>query len=185
MFSGNNLVESELIPRVYGYYDAGFALPIDHSSLWVRSAAGKSFGDPEQPFANFYFGGFGNNWVDYQNVRRYREYYSFPGIELNEVGGTSFGKLLVEWTLPPIRFQRVGFPAFYSNWTQLAFFTSGMVANINNDADRRSLLNIGAQMDFETVLFSNLESTVSVGYAAALERGNSSTEFMVSLKILR
>ncbi len=37
------------------------------------------------PYANFYFGGFGNNYVDRRNVKRYREYDSFPGFEINEI----------------------------------------------------------------------------------------------------
>ena len=30
------------------------------------------------------FGGFGNNYVDHGEVKRFRSYYSFPGLELNE-----------------------------------------------------------------------------------------------------
>ncbi|MCB9250095.1 MAG: hypothetical protein H6613_16875 [Ignavibacteriales bacterium] len=71
--------------------DYGFALPINHSSIWLRSSAGYSYGDRDEPFANFYFGGFGNNYVDNLPEKRYREYYSFPGVELNSIGGTNYG----------------------------------------------------------------------------------------------
>ena len=37
--------------------------------------------------AKFYFGGFGNNYVDDGEVKRYREFGSFPGFEIDEVGG--------------------------------------------------------------------------------------------------
>ena len=33
------------------------------------------------PFANFYFGGFGNNWVDHLDEKRYRRVSSFPGVD--------------------------------------------------------------------------------------------------------
>ena len=49
-------------------------LPLKHSSLWLRSSAGYVAGDDrDEPFANFYFGGFGNNWVDHREEKRYRE----------------------------------------------------------------------------------------------------------------
>jgi len=35
------------------------------------------------------------------------------------------------------------------------------------------------------VLFSSLESTLSLGYATAVEKGRSSQEVMLSLKLLR
>ena len=63
-------------------------------------SVGYSYGERNNPYANFYFGGFGNNWVDYLHEKRYREYYSFPGVELNWVGGTNYAKILLEWCLP-------------------------------------------------------------------------------------
>jgi hypothetical protein len=51
-----------------GTLDVGFPLPIPHSSIWLRSAAGGSNGDAQQPLANFYFGGFGNNYVDSRSI---------------------------------------------------------------------------------------------------------------------
>ena len=35
----------------------------------------------DDPVANFYFGGFGNNYVDSRTIKRYREYDAFPGFE--------------------------------------------------------------------------------------------------------
>ena len=73
-----------------GTFDVGVPLPIAHSSVWLRNAAGFSPNDVNNLFANFYFGGFGNNYVDYRNEKRYREFYSFPGLELNEAGRPQF-----------------------------------------------------------------------------------------------
>ena len=47
--------------RIHGHYDVGVALSSAHSSIWLRTAAGFSPQDPAEPFANFFFGGFGNN----------------------------------------------------------------------------------------------------------------------------
>lgn len=170
-----NRVNGDFFPRVYATYDRGAILPIPHSSVWLRSSAGKSFGDRDNPFANFFFGAFGNNWVDYQDAHRYREYYAFPGLDLNEAGGTSFGKATAEWDLPPLRFRAAGVPSLYANWARLALFTSQLRTGGRNYHD------LGAQVDLSLVLFSNLESMFSVGYAKA----GRSNEVMASLKLLR
>jgi hypothetical protein len=185
--SDNSLVRSTFYPRLYGTFDYGFLLPIDHSSLWFRTSAGYSPGNRDQSFANFYFGGFGNNWIDHAaSVNRYREYYSFPGVELDAIAGTNFGKALVEWTLPPVRFKKIGVAALYANWLRLALFSSGIVTNMESDAYRSRIANVGAQLNLKIVIFSSLESTFSVGYARAMQRGLSpSEETMISLKILR
>ena len=181
-----NYVNSDFFPRLFGTWDLGFLTPIPHSSVWFRSSAGKSWGDRDNPFANFFFGGFGNNWVDYRNVLRFREYTSFPGVELNEIGGADFVRGMVEWTLPPIRFEKLGVPAFYSNWLRFSLFASGIETNIASSRRRGRTTNIGAQADLSLVAFSSLDSTLSVGYARAYPRGSrSSDEFMISLKLLK
>ena len=61
----------------------------------------------------------------------------------------------------------------------------GAATDIGNADFRRTLYDVGAQVDFSMVLFSNLESTFSVGYATAFEKGRRSNEAMLSLKLLR
>ena len=174
-----------MYPRIFANYDYGLLLPINHSSVWIRGSSGISFGKRLDPFANFFFGGFGNNWVDYLSERRYREYYSFPGTELNAIPGTNYSKLLFEWTLPPVRFRRFGVPSFYSSWARIALFTSGITSNLDSKSYRYTLYNIGSQIDFRLVLFSRFQAIFSLGYAIAVEKDQSqSSEFMISLKLL-
>ena len=181
-----NYVESELLPRLFGTLDYGVPLPIDHSSLWMRASAGKSFNsDPDDEFGNFFFGGFGNNYIDYRDSQRYHEYYSFPGVEINEIGGTEFGKLLAEWALPAVRFRRLGVQGLYANWARLSLFSSGLLTDFSDTPARREIVNGGAQIDVSLVMFSNLESMLSVGYARAFEHGEHSDEFMASLRLLK
>jgi hypothetical protein len=185
IISTNDYVNSKLYPRIYSNFDYGFLLPINHSSLWFRGSSGYSLGDRFDPFANFFFGGFGNNWVDYLSEKRYREYYSFPGTELNAIPGTNYGKVLFEWNLPPIRFRHLGVPSFYSSWARIALFTTGITTNLDSKRDRYVLYNIGTQIDFQLVLFSRLKAVFSLGYAIAAEKDqNQSNEFMISLKLL-
>jgi len=180
----HNYVQSRVLSLLHSEFDYGFLLPLDHSFIWLRTSFGYSFQERENPFANFYFGGFGNNWVDRQSEKRYREYYSFPGLELNALGGTNYAKGMLEWTLPPLRFRHFGVPGLYLMWARVALFSSGIVTNLGSSPDRSELMNFGAQIDFRFVVFSRLENTLSFGYAAALEQGQSPRkEFMVSLKI--
>lgn len=180
-----NYANKVLYPRIYSVFDFGFALPLNHSSIWLRSAAGYSYGDRDEPFANFYFGGFGNNWVDHQSEKRYREYYSFPGVELNEIGGTNFVKLLLEWNIPPLRFRNVGYSSIYAPWLRTSLFATALSTNIDDKDIRRALTNFGIQTDLKIAMLSHLKMTFSFGYALAWEENKKvSQEFMISLKIL-
>ena len=181
----NYYADRTIFPHVFLNLHYGFLLPLPHSSLWIRSSFGISGGDRSIAFANFYFGGFGNNWIDHRNAQRFREFYSFPGVELNSIEGQNFTKLMAEWTLPPIRFRRFGYTNLYLNWSRLSLFSSGIFTDVQKKNFRRTAGNIGAQLDFKLVFFSYLSSTFSLGYAVAFEKDRRrSSEFMVSLKIL-
>jgi hypothetical protein len=181
-----DLVKGRGFVRTYADLDLGFALPLRHSSVWLRSSSGFCPQSPEEPYANFYFGGFGNNWVDHLSEKRYRAQYSFPGVELNEVAGRNYVKSMLEWNLPPLRFRRVGKPGFYLTWARPALFATGLVTNLDRSATRRSLANVGAQVDLRFSMLSALDLTLSGGYGVAFEDGRSPRgEVMVSLKILK
>ncbi|HEX6790698.1 MAG TPA: hypothetical protein VF247_05245 [Candidatus Krumholzibacteria bacterium] len=180
-----NLVNEDFYGKGTAELDVGVPTPIDHSSIWLRGAGGYSRGDREDSFASFYFGGFGNNYVDHQEVKRYRDYDRFPGVDIDEIGGTSFTRLMAEWTLPPVKFRRIGFPRLYCTYARAALFTTGLATNLDDDVFRREAINWGGQVDFRLVIFSALESTLSIGGAAAKEEGrDTETEFMISLKIM-
>jgi hypothetical protein len=179
-----NAVSGSYFTRVSAGYSFGRLLPINHSSLWIRGAAGASFAPRSETLANFYFGGFGNNWLDHGDIRRYREAESFPGLAINDAGGGTFAKLTLEWLLPPLRFRRAGVQNLYTTWARAAFFSSALATNIDRGL-RREVLDAGMQVDFRLVLFSSMESTLSLGYALAFEAArHPAREFMVSLKIL-
>ncbi len=179
-------VDRDVFTRVRGSFDRGMALPAGHMSIWFRQAAGFSPNDRSQPFASFFFGGFGNNYVDRGTAQRYRETYSMPGAELNEIGGRNFVKSMIELNLPPVRFQRLGTPGFYVPWMRPAIFVGGLGTNLDDRPSRRFLYNAGAQVDFSISALSVLDMTLSIGGAVAFERGQAPRrEAMVSLKVLR
>ena len=193
LLTAASLVNERFYPRIYTHLDYGMPLALDHSSLWLRSSAGYSFGSAQNPFANFFFGGFGNNWIDHQEEKRYREYYSFPGMDINQVGGKNYGKIMLEWNLPPLRFSSLGFTSLYCRWMRTALFSSVLQTNLGQREApasaqalgvRRTLTNLGAQIDFRLVTLSRFDNTFSLGYAVAIEKNKVNKEFMVSLKIL-
>lgn len=184
--SQSSLVDSALFTRVRGTFDRGFALPFGHASLWFRQAAGFSPHDREEPFANFFFGGFGNNYVDHGNEKRYRDTYSLPGAELNEIPGRNFVKSTIEVNLPPLRFEGVGTPGFYVPWLRPAVFVAGLATNLDDGAARRSVVSAGAQIDVGMFALSALDLMFSVGAGVAFEDGHRPRrEVMLSLKLLR
>jgi len=183
--SQGNYANKTFYPRLYGTLDYGFLTPLRNSPVWIRTSLGKSFGDRAQPFANFYFGGFENNYIDHLSTSRYREYYTFPGVAIDQIGTTDFAKSMVEWNLPPVRFRRFGTTYLYCNWARLTLFSSVLGGNLTSAPTRLVYGNAGTQLDFRVVIASYFNSTFSVGYAEAVENhGRTSSEVMVSLKLL-
>ncbi|HET7291634.1 MAG TPA: hypothetical protein VFM88_04350 [Vicinamibacteria bacterium] len=183
---GTEVADGKGYFSTYADLDFGFGLPLRHSSVWLRSSAGFSPGDLDQPYSNFFFGGFRNNWVDHREEKRYRTQPSFPGVEINEISGRNYVKSLFEWNLPPIRFRRAGSPGFYITWARPALFAGGLVTNLDDAGIRRELATVGGQLDFRFTILSRLDMTLSGGYAMALEDGSSPRhEWMASLKVLR
>ena len=181
-----NHVNGTSYPRLNLDAARGFLLPLSHSSLWLRASAGTALaGHRSDPFARFYFGGFGNNWVDHRAVRQFRETESFPGIAINAVGGASYGKAQVEWTSPPLRFRRAGIPSFYLRWAALSLFATGLTTDVDDAAARRTMASAGAQLDVRMVTLSHLDSTFSLGFAMARGEGVPlGSVWMFSFKIM-
>lgn len=175
---------NDTIPKFRVGLDFGFALPWKHSSVWLYNSAGIADGDRLNTLTNFYFGGFGNNYVDDGDVKRYRKFYSMPGFEIDAISARDFAKSVVEWNLPPIRFRSVGTPAFFLTWIRPAVFVSGLWTDPGEEFDR-TFTSAGLQLDLRFTLGHRHSMTLSAGYAAGYRSGTKvDDEFMLSLKIL-
>ena len=175
---------------------------VDHLPFWIRASAGYSLvgddhsTDPNSSFGEFYFGGFGNNWIDHQGIKRYREYYPFPGAGITSIGATNYVRIMGELILPPLRFRHVGTPFFYLNWARMSLFSSVLqgsdMYSYTDDGEKMiRFKNIGVQIDIRLVLFSYMQSTLSIGYGIAQGYINEKSnwhdfkpETMISLQIL-
>jgi len=170
---------------------AGALLGSSHISVWLRGYAGASAGEADDPFANYYFGGFRNNYVDHGAVKRYQDAISFPGLEIDQIGGNNFAKVQAELILPPLRLRHIGGSFLFLKWMRLSAFSTAIITNIHDDSKKDNIyvqeraINGGAQLDLQIMLFSYLRSMISVGGAVARTRdGQRHEEFMVSLKIM-
>jgi len=177
--------DSEFVPKIYAGLDFGFALPWRHSSIWLYNATGISGGDRDNTLANWYFGAFGNNYVDDREVKRYRKFNSFPGFNIDEISGQNFAKSVLEWNLPPVIFREIGTPSFYLTWMRTALFAGVLSTDLGNDKYDETYLSFGLQIDFQFTVVHRLPMTLSFGYAQAYVSGNKyDDEWMISLKIL-
>jgi hypothetical protein len=191
---GTAITEGKLYPNLVGNADFGIPLIIKHTSLWIRSAVGRSFSNTYNPFTRFGFAAFGNNYVDSYQPKQFRDIYSLPGLTYNDdkyIESQDFGKIMTEVILPPIRYKKLGFFNLFANWTQASIFASALVSrDYDQEYDESYIdkfVNIGAQIDTRVVLFSLLPSTFSIGFARAYDINDtqmSYDEFMISLKIL-
>ena len=173
-----------MYPKFRGEFDLGFALPWKHASVWLHSSAGGANGDRDDVLTNFYFGGFGNNYVDNGSVKRYHDYDSMPGFEIGGIAAKRFAKTLVEFNTPPIRFAEVGTPALYLGEIQASLFAGTLLTEPGSSREER-YSTVGVQFDLTFTALHRLPMTVSVGYAQGFADGGDDTgEFMLSLKVL-
>ena len=177
--------DSDFVPKVRVGLDFGFALPLKHSSIWLYNAAGLSGGNRDNSLANWFFGAYGNNYVDDGEVKRYRNFYSFPGFDIDRLQGQDFAKSMLEWNLPPVTFKEVGTPAFYLSWIRTALFAGVLVTDIGNGELKQTYHSLGIQADLHFTIVHRLAMTISVGFAQGYIDGHKyDHEWMISLKIL-
>jgi len=146
---------------------------------------GYSPGDPAEPFANFYFGSFGNNGLDRRDPKQYRQPSRFPGIPIDAVGGTNYVKGMIDWNLPAWRFHRAGVLPLFASWARASLFSGALATNLDAPGRREEIVDAGLQTDLRLQLLTHQPFTLSFGYARAFPRDRASTdEWMLSLKVL-
>ncbi len=181
---GADHANDEFFPSIRGGIDFGVPLPMNNSSIWLYTAAGAARGDEVSPLSSFYLGAFGNNYVDDREVKRYREFDSFPGFEINEIDAQSFVRSVAEINLPPVRFEDVGSPGFFLSSLRTAVFAGALEAE-PAVGERRSYQTIGIQTDWNFTVAHRLPMVLSLGYAEGFEDGERrGNEVLVSLKIM-
>ena len=182
--AGVDHANDETFPSIRGGIDVGVPLPINNASAWLYTAAGTVGGDDASPLSAWYMGAFGNNYVDDREIKRYREFDSFPGFEINEIEAQTFARAIGEINLPPARFEDIGVASFFLSSVRPAFF-GGVLETEDRSGERRSLQTLGVQTDWNFTVAHRLPMTLSLGYARGFEDGETlSDEVLLSLKIM-
>ena len=177
----------EFMPTLNLSGEKGWLMPfLRNTCLWLREDVGQSFGSGLSVFGNTYFGGFGNNWVDYGRTNRYRDRTSMAGAEINALSAHSFSKTSAELSLQPIRFRNAGFLNLYPTYTQCHIFCSHLFSNPWGRGEKGNYTNLGIQLNTEVALFTYLKTTWSIGYAHIWDNrtGSNRGAWLLSLKLL-
>lgn len=179
-------VGSHTIPQWVGEFAAGTPLPLKHTSIWLRGAAGQANGNPNNSVANFYFGGFGNNTVDNREIKRFHKTSALPGFEINEINAQRFLKTTLEVNLPPLIFENAGLPVLHATWLRPSIFASKLWADPDHSSvGRQRFSSVGIQADMRISVLHWSNVTLSAGFAAGFQdKRHVSNELMFSLKIL-
>lgn len=184
LYVKNIYAKDKNYPKVTANFDLGTLLPINHTSIWLRNYAGAAYGDIEDSFTNFYFGGFGNNYIDKKSEKQYHNATSFAGSSISSIEAKNYGKSMLELNLPPLRFSTVGTTRAYLRWIRASVFSSVLYTNINNEDLKTYYYNVGAQLDIRLVSYSFFKTTISVGVARAFDEDNNyNDELMLSVKL--
>lgn len=180
------LAHGNLYPSFVSNQDIGFLFPgIRNTSFWIRNSVGQSMGERNSGLSHFYFGGFRNNYVDWQPAEQYRHAMAFPGAQIDEIQAYNYVKTMGELNLKPLRLRNVGTSWLYPTFIKSSLFGTHLFTNFDRRVEKSHIFNAGAQIDIQLVMFSYLKTTWSVGYAHKMQVGLPDTnQWMLSLKLL-
>ena len=142
-------------------------------------------GDRNSTVANFYFGGFGNNYVDDKSVKRYRKYDSLPGFGIDEVSALNscarWPNGICRRTCSSRSARRAS--TFAGCGRRCSPPGCGRIRD--NWSQRKEYGSVGAQADLYFSVLHRYDMTLSAGYAVGFEGSRrKGSEWMISLKIM-
>ncbi len=180
------LAGGSFYPSLVSEQHIGWLVPgIRNTSFWIRNSIGLSFGDQQSSFGNFYFGGFRNNYVDWQAADQYRKVLAFPGVDIDNIKAHEFVKTMAELNLKPWRLTNIGTTWLYPTYLKSSVFSTHLLLNPLDANSQDHVFNAGLQLDLELVLFSYFKTTWSIGFAQKYqELQKPSNQWMFSVKLL-
>jgi hypothetical protein len=108
-----------------------------------------------------------------------------PGFDIDALQGKTFVKSMLEWCLPPVRFEALGSPAFYASWARPQLFAGALQTNFTSSSLRQNYQDVGAQIDVQLNVMHREPMMLSAGVARGFGGGGlATTEFMLSLQVL-
>jgi hypothetical protein len=184
--TGLILAQKSIYPSIESEQSLGFLIPgLRNTSFWIRNSIGQSLGDRSSVLSHFYFGGFRNNYVDWQPSEQYRKTIAFPGVEIDNIKAYNYVKTMGELNLKPIRLRNVGTGWLYPTFIKSSLFSTHLITDPGQKDITRNIFNFGGQIDLQLVLFSYLKTTWSAGFAHKMERNlPGKNQVMFSVKLL-
>jgi hypothetical protein len=180
------LAGGDVFPTLQSDQSVGFLVPVmRNTSFWIRNSIGQSLGNRNSALSNFYFGGFRNNYVDWQPSEQYRKTMAFPGAQIDEIQAYNYIKTMGELNLKPIRLRNIGLTWGYPTYIKSSLFATHLITDPTQSDFTRNIFNFGTQVDIQLVMFSYLKTTWSAGYAVMVENGKQNKgQLMFSVKLL-
>ncbi|MEN6453888.1 MAG: hypothetical protein ABFD10_06490 [Prolixibacteraceae bacterium] len=180
------LAKGKFYPSFVSNQDFGFLIPNHrNTSFWIRNSIGQSLGNRDSGLSQFYFGGFRNNYVDWQPSEQYRQALAFPGAKIDEIPAYNYIKTMTELNLRPLRLRDTGVTWLYPTYIKSSLFGTHLLTDFDRSSRVSHIFNVGGQVDIQVVLVSYLKTTWSFGYGKKIEDGRKGTnQFMLSLKLL-
>ncbi len=173
---------NEAAAQVYGQWDNFSTWVVSHNIFHFQLTAGYAYNTKDLVQAKFYLGGFGNRYLEDQEVNQFRKPFSFSGIPIYSLGKDNFGKLLIENEFPPVRFSNLFIGNQYLSNFSISIYTQTL---FSNPGKAEMWNNIGSQINIVFHHWYNLESTLSAGIAKTWYNNEQSWQWFISLKLLK
>lgn len=157
-----------------------FAFP--HNVLHFKTGAGYHYKNEDLLEAQFFFGGFGNRYVEDEPVKQFEKIFRFPGVPIYSIVTDRFFKVMIENSFPPIRFDNVSIGNHYLKNINLAIYSQALVTG---SFQSNKWIDVGTQINFVFSHWFNLESTISTGIARAWYDGGEDWDWFLSLKLFK
>jgi hypothetical protein len=153
-----------------------------HNVLQLKFSAGYRQTQRDVAIGYFYFGGFGNRYVEPAQVKQYRKVFRFPGLSIYSLPTDRFGKVMIEHNLPPLRFGNAYLGQHYLSYIDFSWYSQGLVINSPYD---KNWVDLGAQLNFHFKHLYNFDTAISFGAARAWSGNSRTDEFFISLKLFK
>ena len=179
---GDNPDDPQFAGQLRGEWHNYSKLLFDHNTLHFKLAAGYHYDNENLIQARFYFGGFGNRYVENEEVKQYRKVFRLPGIPIYSLDTDRFVKIMLENNFPPIRFSNLSFSQHFINHLDFSIYSQALI--VKSDVSNK-WLDIGIQGNIVFKHWFNLESTFSAGIAKAWWDKGEDWEWFLSIKLLK
>ncbi len=153
-----------------------------HNIFVLNLSAGARHTEKRLAQGKFYFGGFGNRYLENEPVEQYRKVFRFPGVQIYDLVTDRFSKVSIENKLPPLRFGNAYLGHHCLTHIDATLFSQCLAIDRNW---RGIWLDAGMQINLHLKHWFNLESTISFGFAKAWNRYQDSWEWFASFKPFR